>query len=207
MEQTASGAAADAVELEQKRILKQYLQEAREALVWKLEGLTEKQARWPLVGSGTNLLGVVKHCANTEIGYFGPCFGRQWPHPEQLVPDAALETDPQADWYATADESVASVVDLYRRAWAFCDETIDTLPLTTVGNVQWWGSRDVTLFQIIIHVSHDVARHAGHSDILRELTDRSVGLAVGNTNIPDWQPGDQAAYLDKLTSLAERAGD
>lgn len=199
--------AAPTAEAEQKQILKQYLQETREALVWKVEGLTEKQARWPLVPSGTNLLGIVKHCANIEIGYFGACFGREWPHPDQLVSEDLWRDDPQADWYATAEESVASVVDLYRRAWAFCDETIDTLPLTAVGRVPWWRSREVTLFRILVHVNDEVARHAGHADILRELTDESVGLYADNTNIPDLGDGGQAAYVEKLKALAERAGD
>lgn len=207
MTETTGASTGEAAELEQKQILKQYLQEARGALVWKLEGLTEKQARWPLVASGNNLLGVVKHTANTEIGYFGVCFGRQWPHPEQIVSDEAAEDDPQADWFATADESVASIVDLYRRAWAFSDETIDTLPLDTVGQVPWWGSREVSLFHLIMHMTAETARHAGHADILRELTDESVGLVAGNTNIPDWREGEAAAYLDKLKNLAERAGD
>ena len=103
--------------------------------------------------------------------------------------------------------AVASVVDLYRRAWAFCDETIDTLPLSAVGRVPWWRSREVTLFRIIVHVTDETARHAGHADILRELTDRSVGLYADNTNIPDWQGDQMAAYVDKLKNLAEGAGN
>jgi hypothetical protein len=202
-----TGPASDTAELEQKQILKQYLQETREALVWKLEGLTEKQARWPLVPSGNNLLGLVKHCANTEIGYLGRCFGREWPNPGEIVSDAAIDDDPQADWYATADESVASILDLYRRAWAFCDETIDTLPLNTVGRVAWWTNGEVTLFRLILHVTDDLTRHAGHADILRELTDRSVGLNVEHPNIPDWKAGEAAEYLEKLKNLAERAGE
>ncbi|WP_419704801.1 DinB family protein [Promicromonospora sp. NFX87] len=194
-------------ELEQKQVLKKYLQETREALLWKLEGLTEKQARWPLVPSGNNLLGLVKHCANIEIGYFGPTFGKEWPTPEEVVSEQRWEEDPQADWYATADESVTSVTDLYRRAWAFADETIDTLPLDAPGRVPWWTNSEVTLFRIIIHVSDEIARHAGHADILRELTDRSVGLYADNTNIPDWEKSDVELYVEKLKNLAERAGN
>jgi hypothetical protein len=192
-------------DLEQKQILKRYLQDTREALLWKLEGLTEKQARWPLVHSGNNLLGLVKHCANIEIGYFGPVFGREWPDQREIVSEKDWEKDPQSDWYATADESVASIIDLYRRAWAFCDETVDTLPLDTVGHVPWWRNSEVTLFRIMVHVTDETARHAGHADILRELTDHSVGLYAGNTNIPDWQTGEVAVYVDKLKNLAEGA--
>lgn len=207
MAQTTGGAASSAAELEHKEVLKKYLQEAREALVWKLDGLTEKQARWPLVASGNNLLGIVKHCANIEIGYLGACFGREWPSPEELVSDEVWAEDPQADWYATGEESVPSVVDLYRRAWAFCDETIDTLPLSTVGRVPWWGDREVTLFRIVAHVTDETARHAGHADILRELTDQSVGLRADSTNIPNWQADELAEYVEKLKDLAARAGD
>lgn len=206
MAQTTGGS-TDLGELEQKQILKRYLQDTREALVWKLEGLTEKQARWPLVHSGNNLLGLVKHCANIEIGYLGACFGREWPDQREIVSTEDWEKDPQADWYATADESVASIVDFYRRAWAFCDETIDTLSLGTVGRVPWWRSGEVTLFRLIVHVTDETARHAGHADILRELTDHSVGLYAGNSNIPDWQAGEVAVYVDKLKNLAERAGN
>jgi hypothetical protein len=99
------------------------------------------------------------------------------------------------------------VTDLYRRAWVFCDETIDTMPLGTVGRVPWWRTSEVTLFRIVVHVTDEVARHAGHADILRELTDRAVGLHAANTNIPDWEKGEAELYVDKLKNLAERAGN
>ena len=59
-----------------------YLSEAREALLWKLDGLCEYDVRRPLVPTGTNLLGLVKHLASVELGYFGDTFGR--PHGEPL---------------------------------------------------------------------------------------------------------------------------
>ena len=59
-----------------KADLRRYLQEAREALLWKLDGLSEYDIRRPLVATGTNLLGLVKHQAGVEMGYFGDTFGR-----------------------------------------------------------------------------------------------------------------------------------
>ena len=59
-----------------KTDLRRYLQDAREALLWKLEGLSEYDIRRPLVPTGTNLLGLVKHQAGVELGYFGDTFGR-----------------------------------------------------------------------------------------------------------------------------------
>src|SRR5947208_2266788 len=87
---------------DQKAELHRYLQRVREALVWKLDGLSEYDARRPMTPTGTNLLGLVKHVASVECGYLGDTFGRPlditvaW-----LEPDA----DASADMWAAADES------------------------------------------------------------------------------------------------------
>jgi Protein of unknown function (DUF664) len=188
---------------EPKAVLQHYLQEARDAVLWKLEGLSERDVRLPRTPTGTNLLGIVKHALNVEVGYFGDTFGRPWPTPEEMVPDSAYETDPQADWYAGDAETAAGLVDLYRRVWAFADETIASLPLDAPGRVPWWPSerQEVTLQRVIVHVTSDLARHAGHADILREQIDAAVGLTAGRPNIPEL---DWPAYVAKLTDLAER---
>ncbi|PPH41334.1 hypothetical protein C5D09_16655, partial [Rathayibacter sp. AY1C9] len=59
-----------------KQTLLRYLQEGRDALLQKLDGLDEYDVRRPLVSTGTNLLGLVKHVAGTEAGYLGAVFGR-----------------------------------------------------------------------------------------------------------------------------------
>jgi hypothetical protein len=189
-----------------KVVLRTYLQEARDALVWKLDGVDERAARLPRTRTGTNLLGIVKHCLNVEAGYFGPTFGREFPSPDELVPMQQYDDDPQADWYARADESKDGVVDLYRRVWSFADETIEQLPLDAPGQVPWWreGRRDVTLQRVIVHVTCDLARHAGHADILREQHDNAVGLLQRDTNLPDGY--DWPAYVTRLAELAERFG-
>lgn len=186
-----------------KTALKRYIQTHRDVLLWKLEGLGERELRLPRTPTGTNLLGLIKHVANVEIGYFGGTFGREWPTPDELVTDADFDADQQADWYATEDETVAAIVDFYRRAWTFCDATIDELPLDAPGLVPWRpGDRgQVTLERIMIHVISELARHAGHADIIRELIDGEAGLRADANALPD---EDWAAYVGKLTELAER---
>ena len=51
-----------------KADLHRYLQAARDALLWKLDGLSEYDIRRPMVPTGTNLLGLVKHVASVEAG-------------------------------------------------------------------------------------------------------------------------------------------
>lgn len=189
-----------------KTALHHYLQGVRDDLVWKLDGLSEREARLPRTATGNNLLGVVKHCLNVEAGYFGPTFGREFPASEELVAMQAFDTDPQADWYATEGETKDGLIDLYRRVWVFADQTIEGLPLDAPGQVPWWrpGSQDVTLQRILVHVICDLARHAGHADIMREQHDGAVGWQRENTNIPD--DHDWPAYVTKLTNLADRFG-
>ncbi|MCG5460516.1 DinB family protein [Micromonospora sp. NPDC053740] len=186
-----------------KAALHVYLRGTREDLIWKLDGLSEREVRLPRTATGNNLLGILKHCLNVEAGYFGPTFGRDFPTPDELVPMEAFDEDPQADWYAREDETKDGLIDLYRRVGAFADQTIDELPLDAPGQVPWWqpGAQDVTLQRIIIHVTCDLARHAGHADIIREQHDTTIGLRRENTNIPD--DYDWPAYVSKLTKLAD----
>lgn len=187
-----------------KSVLHHYLQETRNALVWKLDGLDERDARLPRTPTGNNLLGLLKHCLNIEVGYFGLTFGREFRTPEELVSMDAYEQDPQADWYAEEDETKDGLIDLYRRVWSFADQTIEQLPLDAPGRVPWWrtGRQEVTLQRIIVHVIYDLSRHAGQADIMREQHDEAIGWQPDNTNVPndyDWP-----AYVAKLTELADR---
>ena len=187
-----------------KEALQHYLRATRDDLIWKLDGLTEREARLPRTPTGNNLLGVIKHCLNVEAGYFGPTFGRAFPSPEELFANEVYDEDPQADWYAREDETKDGLIELYRRVASFADETIDQLPLDAPGRVPWWseGRNDVTLQQIIVHVLYDLSRHAGQVDIMRELHDGAIGWQQQNTNIPaeyDWP-----AYVERLTAIADR---
>ncbi|MGC4856519.1 DinB family protein [Micromonospora sp. DT4] len=186
-----------------KAAMHYYLRRSRDDLIWKLDGIGERDARTPRTTTGNNMLGVVKHCLNAEAAYFGTTFGREFPTPEELVPLTAFDDDPQADWYAYADETKDGLLDLYRRVAAFADETIDQLPLDAPGQVPWWqpGRQDVTLARIIMHVTGDLARHAGHLDIMREQHDGAVGWRQDGTSIPEY---DWPAYVEKLRKLADQ---
>lgn len=186
----------------QKATLTKYLQEARDALLWKLDGLDERAARWPWTPTGTNLLGLVKHVSGVELDYFGRTFGRSDP---DLPTPAWLEEDapPNADMWATPDESIEGVVGFYRRVQAFADRTIDELDLDAHGTVPWWRNPDVTLHRMLVHVATELHRHAGHADILRELTDGAAGLRDGGSNLPDQDAEQWAAYVAHLRSVAE----
>ena len=149
-----------------------YLTEQRRAVLWKAEGLTERDLRMPMTATGTNVLGVVKHLAGVEAEYFGTCLGRPWPEPMAFWADDA---EPNADMWATADESPTEVIALYRGVIAFADETIEPLALDAPAHVPWWRDSDTDLHHLLVHMAVETARHAGHLDILRELVDGATG--------------------------------
>ncbi|HWH99186.1 MAG TPA: DinB family protein [Propionibacteriaceae bacterium] len=181
--------------------LHHYLQDAREALLWKLDGLSEYDVRRPLVPSGTNLLGLVKHVASVEAGYLGDAFGRPFPEP---LPWYDEDAEPNADMWATPEESRADIVELYHRVWANSDATIEALSLNAAGRVPWWPEdrAEVSLHRILIHVIAETNRHAGHADLVRELIDGAVGLRADNDNMP---PADEAWWEDYRDRLEQAA--
>lgn len=187
-----------------KADLRRYLQEARDALLWKLDGLSEYDLRRPLTPTGTNLLGLVKHVALVESGYLGDTFGRPLADP---LAGLEHDADPNADMWATLDEPRERIAEFYRRVWVHSDATIGALPLDAIGRVPWWPEdrNEVTLHRILVHMIAETHRHAGHADIVRELIDGAAGLRKENTNLA---PGDQAwweEYRDRLQRVAESA--
>jgi uncharacterized damage-inducible protein DinB len=185
-----------------KSTLKSYIDARREALISKVEDLSEREARLPRTPTGTNLLGIIKHVTGVEAVYLGSTFDRPFPEPEALIPDAVFEVDPQADWYATEDETLEGIIGLYRRVIAHGNETIDALPLDAIGHVPHWGGEEVTLHQMLVHLFADLAGHGGQADILREEIDGAVGWRKAGDNVPseyDW-----SAYVANLTEIANR---
>jgi uncharacterized damage-inducible protein DinB len=167
--------------------------------------LTEYDVRRPLTPTGTNLLGLVKHVAFVEMGYFGVVFGRPI---DEVQPWLEDDAELNADLWAAAAESRAEIVAMYHRAWAHADATIEALPLDAVGQVPWWhpDRREVSLHRVLVHVIAETHRHAGHADIVRELIDGAAGLRADNDNLP---PADQEwwrSYRERVERAAREAG-
>ncbi|MHB1489244.1 DinB superfamily protein [mine drainage metagenome] len=152
---------------EEKECLRASLDRHRDAVLWKIEGLDDAALRRPMTPSGTSLLGLVKHLGAVEYGWFCETFDRPT-EPLPFDPD-----DPDADLRVRPDETTDEVVAFYRRARAAADAVIDELDVDDVGTA--WFGETVSLRWVLIHMIEEVARHAGHLDILRELVDGSTG--------------------------------
>ncbi|MFE4590095.1 DinB family protein [Streptomyces laurentii] len=174
------------------------LRRDREALLWKLDGLSAYDARRPLTATGTNLLGLVKHVATVEARYFGEVFGR--PSPEPLPP---WQDSDGSDQWAAEDETREQIIGFYRRTWEHADATIDALPLDAPGHVPWWPepSPHTNLFAVLVHVLGETVRHTGHADILREGIDGRTGVRAEHE-----KPIDERARAAHRAKIERAAG-
>ena len=147
----------------EKESLKVSLDRHRDAVRWKLEGLGDDDLRRPMVPSGTSLLGLVKHLAAVEYGWFCDTFGRE-------IEPLPFDDD---DLRVRPEETTEDILAFYGRARAAADQAIDELDVEDTGTA-WFGEA-VTMRWVLIHMIEETARHAGHVDILRELIDGMAG--------------------------------
>jgi len=190
--------------VDEKATLHRYLRTARQSLRWKLHGLSEYDLRRPMTPTGTNLLGLVKHTASVEVGYLGDTFDRPWPEP---IPWFDEDSEPNADMWATAGESTTDLLAMADRMAAHADATIEALDLDAEGYVPWWGDENnpVTLHWILVHMTTEMNRHAGHADIIRELIDGEKGHREGVLNLPDVDAAWWQAYHHRVEEAARQA--
>jgi hypothetical protein len=153
-------------------LLHSFLEDARDALIWKVEGLDEEDRRRPMTATGTNLVGLVKHMTWIEGWYLCEFFGRERPRLE-------WEWDVDGEWghhshmYAKPEETTEGLIDDYRATSAAADRAIEDLDLDAVG--RHWSGETVSLRSMVLAVLIDTTRHVGHSDIMREMIDGRTG--------------------------------
>jgi uncharacterized damage-inducible protein DinB len=141
--------------------LRALLQYQRESLVRKVAGIDDTVASRSPVGSGTNLMWLIKHMARGEITWVLSRFAGQ----AIEIPDDT----PQRG------EKLSDAVHFYRSTWAevdavaFASADLDDLcrrpAIDPAVNLRW----------VLMHLLEETARHAGHADVLRELIDGEVG--------------------------------
>lgn len=190
--------------MDAKEIMLNRLRSLRRDLLSKLDGLDEYQVRRPLTPTGTNLLGLVKHVASVELGYFTEVFGRD---PGRELPWFSADAEPDADLWVTTDETRAEILDLHHYSARVSDVTITELDLDAPGVVAWWPPerRQVTLQQILVHLLVETARHAGHADIIGELIDGRAGMGPNDRNLTHRSREEWAAHVARIEEAARQA--
>jgi uncharacterized damage-inducible protein DinB len=155
---------------DEKVMLSAFLDRYRETLLWKLDGLTKEQASARLVPSASTLLGIVKHLAYVERWWFQMNFAGDpvsflWPKDEP---------DEDIDFRVTETDTIASISALYQQEIARSREIVAGASLEDFGK-DLGKVKPRSLRWIMVHMIEETARHVGHADILRELTDGAIG--------------------------------
>lgn len=153
---------------DEKAVLMGMLDHYRATIVEICRGLSEADLRRPMVLSGTTLLGLVKHLAFVEGGWFEEVVGNR---PATLVYD---DDDPDMDFRIEPDETSEQIFEMYRAACARSNAILAEVSLDDVS--EWPGrSYDCNVRWVLAHMLEETARHTGHADILREMIDGKIG--------------------------------
>ena len=109
--------------------------------------------------------------------------------------------------WAKPGETREDVLGWFRHSCERADETIAALDLDAPGFVPWWSPerQHVTLQLVLVHLVAEVARHAGHADIVRETIDGSAGRRPGDPSFPGLSDDEWAAWRERLEAAAREA--
>jgi uncharacterized damage-inducible protein DinB len=153
-------------QLPEKEMLWAFLRFARATVIAKIDGLSTEQLRHAYLGSATTLGGILTHLVTSENHWFANVLGGQG------LPMPFSPADPDGDWRVAEDERVEDLVAAYRAACGTSDDVIAALDMDDTG-AQLDGT--YTLRWAMSFLIAETNRHAGHADVLRELTDGTRG--------------------------------
>ncbi|MGI8710851.1 MAG: DinB family protein [Acidimicrobiales bacterium] len=139
----------------------------RGVVVAKVAGLDRGEATRIATPSGLTLLGIVKHLRWVEEGWFQEKF---------LGRSLAVRIENPSSFVVDGSDTVASVVAAYQAECARSREVVAEAPARDArAALAHHVFGQVTLHWILVHMVEETARHAGHLDVLRELTDGHIG--------------------------------
>ncbi|MEW2429127.1 DinB family protein [Micromonospora sp. NPDC047644] len=153
---------------DERAVLTSFLDFHRAVLLRKLRGLSDADVRRRLVPSATTLVGLVKHLTLVERNWFPTLLA---PEPGDVY--LTSEEDAVASFTLSEQETVVGLTEAYERACARSRAVAASIDLDHVVPHPQLG--EVSLRWILVHMIEETARHVGHADILRELTDGEVG--------------------------------
>ena len=145
---------------DERELLLSWLGYLRGAVIRKLDGLSDDQARAKPGGKLISLLGIVNHLAHVEWRWIdGGILG-------QPVSRSEDEFRPGSEL------GVQAAVAAYRRRGEATDAVVQT---STSLQVPCLLEDGADLRWALLHLINETARHAGHADAVRELLDGVTG--------------------------------
>jgi uncharacterized damage-inducible protein DinB len=145
-----------------------YLRDQRLTLELKCSGLdADAMARRAVEPSNLSLLGLVRHLADVERGWFRRTLAGQDAPPHYRTRDADF------DGAVPDPDVVTRAWDVWRAEVAFAEEFVAGAPDLDITGSN--GEEPMSLREVLVHMIEEYARHNGHADLLRERIDGRVG--------------------------------
>jgi uncharacterized damage-inducible protein DinB len=158
--------------VDERATIAAFLRWQRDTLELKCSGLDAADlARRAVDPSSLSLLGLVRHMAEVERGWFRRVMAGQ-----DAPPHYYSDADPDGDFDRAVPEPalVAEAWDVWRAEVAFAERFVAEAPdLDVTGNDPWRG--EISLRWVLVHMVEEYARHNGHADLLRQRIDGAVG--------------------------------
>ena len=144
----------------------EFLDYQREALIKKLDGVSDHDARRAPTASSLSLLSLVKHSSIWERRWFqvivaGRSFPGEWPEVRTEEPDQTF--------HLTDEDTAETVLAYYRVQIAASQQILANFDLDTPCALAEMAEQN--LRWVALHMIEETARHAGHADIIRETID------------------------------------
>jgi uncharacterized damage-inducible protein DinB len=151
-------------------MLEAWLDYHRGTLLWKCEGLSERELKARSAApSSLSLLGLVRHMSEVERGWFRQVFAR-----EDVADVYCTDEQPEAEFDLVDDADAEADLATYRAEVQTCRAvTAGRLLDETV--IRPRDGKEFSLRWIYLHMIEEYARHNGHADLLRERIDGAVG--------------------------------
>ncbi|MGH3395674.1 MAG: DinB family protein [Streptosporangiaceae bacterium] len=154
----------------ERDMLDGWLEYHRATLAWKCEGLSADQLRERAVPpSSLSLLGLVRHMAEVERGWFGRRVGRA-----DLPGLYCTDARPDADFDDVAEADAAEAFESWRRECDRARANMAAVP-SLDDTFEGYEGLSYSLRWIVSHMVEEYARHNGHADLLRERIDGARG--------------------------------
>lgn len=172
---------------DESRMLLNFLQFQRDAVLKTVEGLPEEDWQKPVVPSGWTVAGMLAHIGGAEYHWFQMVTAGRVQESERGAGEAEEGDEGDEGGYDptaafTCDYPSAEIIASYRQVCAMSDEVLAVTPLSAaprrpdahpdkelvpqITNVRW----------IVLHIIEETATHSGHLEIARELLDGKTGL-------------------------------
>jgi hypothetical protein len=156
-------------------VLHSFLEYYRSVFLRKTDGLTEEQVRIAIEPSELTILGLVRHMAEVERGWFRR---RIAGHLDQGMLYCA-GADPDGDFHPADSDTLAAAlaalrdeIEFARRASHGLDPSSCAIGIPPAQRIPGWQPN---VRWVMVHMIEEYARHCGHADLIREAIDGTTG--------------------------------